>query len=89
MATTAIGFSLLIASTNGTLPLSSRSRCTGWSGGNPTQREYLQDMLNQVKTGKQAGKTVDEVIRSVNLGRHGGLGSSASGNAASIRAMYR
>ena len=53
------------------------------------QREYLQDMFNQVKTGKQAGKTVDEVIRAVNLSRHGGLGSSASGNAASIRAMYR
>ena len=53
------------------------------------QREYLQDMLTQVKTGKQAGKTMEEVISSINLSRHGGLGSSAAGNAASIRAMYR
>lgn len=53
------------------------------------QREYLQDMLSQVKAGKQAGKTVEEVITSVNLSRHGGLGSSASGYATSIKAMYR
>jgi cyclase len=53
------------------------------------QREYLADMLNQVRTGKQVGKPVDELTRTIDLSKHGALGSSATGNAASIRAMYR
>ena len=53
------------------------------------QREYLADMLSQVKAGKTAGKTADQLVASIDLSRHGNLGASKEGNATSIRAMYK
>lgn len=53
------------------------------------QRDYLQDMLTQVRTGIRAGKTADDLAREIDLGRHGSFGVNASANASSIRAVYR
>jgi glyoxylase-like metal-dependent hydrolase (beta-lactamase superfamily II) len=53
------------------------------------QREYLADMLNQVRTGRRAGKSADALAREIDLSRHGSLAANAAANASSIRAMYK
>lgn len=53
------------------------------------QREYIADMLNQVRAGKRAGKSADDLTREIDLRRHGSLAASPAGNASSIRAMYK
>ncbi len=53
------------------------------------QREYLSDMLAQVRAGKQAGKSAEQLTTEINLSRHGSLAASAPGNATAIRAMYK
>jgi cyclase len=53
------------------------------------QRAYLAGMLQQVTDGYKAGKTVDELVKEIDLKKYGFIASDASANAASIRAMYR
>jgi cyclase len=53
------------------------------------QREYLADMLAQVRAGRKAGKSADQLVSEIDLSKHGGIASSAAGNATSIRAMYK
>jgi glyoxylase-like metal-dependent hydrolase (beta-lactamase superfamily II) len=53
------------------------------------QREYLADMLAQVRAGLGAGKSADELAGSIDLSRHGTFGVNAAANATSIRAVYR
>jgi cyclase len=53
------------------------------------QRDYLQDILGQVKDGIRAGKTADELARVIDLAKHGSFGMNPGANAASIRAMSR
>ena len=53
------------------------------------QRDYLADMLSQVRAAIQAGKTIDETVKTVDLSKHTDFGASAEINANSIRAMYR
>ena len=53
------------------------------------QRDYLADMLDQVRAGKRAGKSADELATAIDLSRHGSFGGNAEANAVSIRAMYR
>ena len=53
------------------------------------QREYLADMIDQVRTGKRAGKSADQLAKETDLSRHGNLAASKESNATSIRAMYR
>src|SRR5262249_55015837 len=52
------------------------------------QREYLADMISQVRGGKRAGKTPDQLAQEIDLSRHGNLAANKDGNASSIRAMY-
>ena len=52
------------------------------------QRAYLDDMWNQVAAGKRAGKSADDLARSIDLGRHGNFAADPERNAASIRAVY-
>ena len=54
-----------------------------------TQREYLADMLNQVRSGIRAGKSVDELAKTIDLRGHGTIANDTDANAGSIRAMYR
>lgn len=53
------------------------------------QRAYLTDMLAQVRTGIQAGKSADQLAAAIDLSRHRPFGAESSANASSIRAMYR
>jgi glyoxylase-like metal-dependent hydrolase (beta-lactamase superfamily II) len=51
------------------------------------QRDYLADMLDQVRAGIRASKTIDELAREVDLSRHQPFGFASSAN--SVRAIYR
>jgi cyclase len=53
------------------------------------QREYLADMINQVRTGKRAGKSADQLAKEIDLSKHGKLAANQEGNASSIKAMYK
>jgi glyoxylase-like metal-dependent hydrolase (beta-lactamase superfamily II) len=53
-----------------------------------TEREYLGDMLRQVKTGTAAGKSADQLSRDINLSSHGTIAGSADANTTSIKAMF-
>jgi cyclase len=53
------------------------------------QREYLADMVKQVREGKQAGKSAEQLGKEINLSGHRTLAANAAGNATSIRAIYK
>lgn len=53
-----------------------------------TQREYLADMLNQVRSGIRAGKSADDLVKAIDLHSHGTIANDADANANAIRAMY-
>jgi cyclase len=53
------------------------------------QRDYLQDMLSQVREGIRLGKSVDDLARDIDLSRHGTFGVNKSATATSVRAVYR
>jgi cyclase len=52
-------------------------------------RDYLADMMKQVKAGMQAGKTADQLAAEINLSSHGTIAGDATANATSVRAMYK
>jgi glyoxylase-like metal-dependent hydrolase (beta-lactamase superfamily II) len=54
-----------------------------------TQRAYLADMVTQVRSGIRAGKSADELAKTVDLHAHGTIANDAEANATSVRAMYR
>jgi len=53
------------------------------------QAAYLADMISQVRNGKRAGKTADQLAAEIDLSKHGNLGTDKKSNASSIRAMFR
>lgn len=53
------------------------------------QRDYLQDMLSQVKAGIREGKTAEDLARAIDLSKHSPFGVNPAANAASIRAVFR
>ncbi|HXJ42704.1 MAG TPA: MBL fold metallo-hydrolase [Bryobacteraceae bacterium] len=53
------------------------------------QREYLADMVYGVRSGIAAGKSADELVREIDLRKHGLIANDADANAVSIRAVYR
>jgi glyoxylase-like metal-dependent hydrolase (beta-lactamase superfamily II) len=52
-------------------------------------RDYLADMMKQVKAGMRAGKTADQLAAEINLSSHGTIAGDATANATSVRAMYK
>lgn len=53
------------------------------------QREYLSDMLTRVREGVRAGKSGEELVKEIDLSRHGQYAANPNTNANSIGAMYR
>jgi glyoxylase-like metal-dependent hydrolase (beta-lactamase superfamily II) len=53
------------------------------------QRAYLADMREQVRAGVKAGKTADQLVKAIDLSKHGSWGGNQDQNANSIRAMTR
>jgi len=52
------------------------------------QSAYLADMWRQVRAGKRAGKSADQLAKEIDLSRHGNFAADADRNTISIRAMY-
>ena len=52
------------------------------------QRAYLADMLAQVRRGIKAGRSKEELVKEIDLGRHPVYGLNKVSIARSIRAMY-
>jgi len=52
------------------------------------QRDYLADMLQQVRAGIKAGKTLEELLKEIDLGRHPVYGENRVSTVRSIRAMF-
>jgi cyclase len=53
------------------------------------QRAYLADMLEKVRAGLRAGKTADQLVKEVDLSKHGSFGVNTEHNGNSIRSMSR
>ena len=52
-------------------------------------RDYLRDMLSQVKAGIAAGQTADALVGQIDLRSHGTIAGDGAANANSVRAMYK
>jgi glyoxylase-like metal-dependent hydrolase (beta-lactamase superfamily II) len=53
------------------------------------QAAFLDDLWNQVAAGKKAGKTVDDLLKSVDLSKNGDFAADAQQNASAIRQVFR
>lgn len=53
------------------------------------QRAYLADLVSQVRAGIKAGKTVDQLVREIDLTKHQPWGVNPGASTGSIRAIYR
>jgi glyoxylase-like metal-dependent hydrolase (beta-lactamase superfamily II) len=52
------------------------------------QSAFLDDLWTRVAAGKRAGKSVDDLIKQIDLSAHGDFAADAQQNAAAIRAMF-
>jgi len=53
------------------------------------QSAFLDDLWKQVSAGKKAGKTVEELLKDVDLSKHGNFAADAQQNQAAIRQVFR
>jgi len=53
------------------------------------QSAFLDDLWTQVAVGKKAGKTVDQLLKDVNLSKHGDFAADQQQNQSAIRAVFR
>jgi cyclase len=53
------------------------------------QSAFLDDLWTQVSAGKKAGKTVDQLLKDVDLSKHGDFAADAQQNQAAIRQVFR
>jgi glyoxylase-like metal-dependent hydrolase (beta-lactamase superfamily II) len=53
------------------------------------QSAFLDDLWAQVAAGKKAGKSLDRLLKDVNLSRHGNFAADGQQNQSAIRAVFR
>lgn len=53
------------------------------------QGAFLDDLWKQVSAGKSAGKTVDQLLKDVDLSKHGAFAADPQQNQAAIRQVFR
>lgn len=53
------------------------------------QSAFLDDLWKQVSAGKNAGKTVDQLLKDVDLSKHGNFAADAQQNQTAIRQVFR
>ena len=53
------------------------------------QSAFLDDLWTQVAGGKKAGKSLEQLLRDVDLSRHGDFAADAQQNQSAIRAVFR
>ncbi len=54
-----------------------------------SQSAFLDDLWKQVSAGKKAGKTVDQLLKDVDLSTHGNFAADAQQNQTAIRQVFR
>jgi glyoxylase-like metal-dependent hydrolase (beta-lactamase superfamily II) len=52
------------------------------------QAAFIDDLWRQVSAGKRAGKSADDLVRTLSFARHGDFAADARQNEAAIRAVY-
>jgi glyoxylase-like metal-dependent hydrolase (beta-lactamase superfamily II) len=53
------------------------------------QRAFLDDLWTQVAAGKKAGKSLEQLLKDVNLSKHGDFAADEQQNQSAIRAVFR
>ena len=53
------------------------------------QSAFLDDLWKQVAAGKKAGRTVDQLLKEVDLSKHGDFAADPQQNQAAIRQVFR
>ena len=53
------------------------------------QSAFLDDLWKQVAAGKKAGKTVDDLLKEVDLSKHGDFAADPRQNQSAIRQVFR
>ena len=53
------------------------------------QAAFLDDLWTQVSAGKKAGRTVEQLLKEVDLSKHGDFASDPQQNHSAIRAVFR
>jgi cyclase len=53
------------------------------------QSAFLTDLWNQVSAGKKAGKTLEQLLKEVDLSKNGDFAATAQQNQSAIRAVFR
>jgi cyclase len=53
------------------------------------QSAFLDDLWTQVSVGKKAGKTVDELVKDVDLSKHGDFAADTDQNHTAVRQVFR
>lgn len=53
------------------------------------QSAFLDDLWKQVSAGKKAGKTADQLLKEVDLSKHGDFAADVQQNQAAIRQVFR
>ena len=53
------------------------------------QSAFIDDLWKQVSAGKKAGKTVDDLVKEIDLSKHGDFAADAQQTQSAIRAVYR
>jgi len=53
------------------------------------QAAFIDDLWKQVSAGKKAGKTADELVKSIDLSKHGDFAADAQQNQSAIRQVFR
>jgi len=53
------------------------------------QSAFLDDLWKQVSAGKKAGRTVDQLLKEVDLSKHGDFAADTQQNESAIRQTFR
>jgi len=53
------------------------------------QSAFIDDLWKQVSAGKKAGKTVDQLVKEIDLSKHGDFAADVQQNQAAIRQVFR
>jgi len=53
------------------------------------QSAFIDDLWKQVSAGKKAGKTVDQLVKEIDLSKHGDFAADTQQNQAAIRGVFR
>ena len=53
------------------------------------QSAFIDDLWRQVSVGKKAGKTIEQLVKEIDLSKHGDFAADAQQNQSAIRAVFR